>query len=466
MRLLENLILLLLLFSLAWTFLPSHRRSRVILYLPFISGLLVIIHLLVEGSRWQMIPAYLLNLVLIANNTRLLANPAARAAHQPAALRLLLVFASLLLFILVYQLPSLIPVFSLPKPDGGYPVGVTQGVLVDTARLETFTPQADDARQVALMIWYPAEPQAEARPADYWLGKPPISRHLTRLLGLPFFLLDHLSLVNSNAIVDAPLASAQPAYPVILYSHGYRLGYLQQNTSLMETLASHGYIVISVAHPYQAAAVPNQEGNLIPFAMENSARFSQDAAYRQKSLSIWSEDLRFTLDQLAQVNPDTVLEDFSNKMDLSRVGVAGMSFGGSAATRLCLSDTRCAALLTLDSPQYEPALSQSLQRPALFFSAQDSEYIRREVYEMVAAPAYLVTIQGSQHYDFTDLSLVSPLNAAFGFSGGISGRQMVSILNQYSLAFFNRHLKDLPAPLLNGISADYPEVTIESRNLR
>ncbi len=41
---------------------------------------------------------------------------------------------------------------------------------------------------------------------------------------------------------------------------------------------------------------------------------------------------------------------------------------------------------------------------------------------------------------------------------------MVRILNQYSLAFFDRHLKDLPAPLLDNRPADYPEVTITARN--
>ncbi len=466
MRPLENVILLLLLFSLAWSFLPPRRRSRLILYLPFASGLLVIAHIIVEGSRWQMIPVYLLALALIVNNVRLLNNPVAVPARRPLALRLLMVFSALLIFIVVSQLPGLIPVFSLPKPGGGYAVGIVQRVVVDSSRTETFTPHTDDYRQVPLAIWYPAEAQPGARPVDYWLGAPEMSRHLTRLLGLPFFLLDHLALVRTNAIADAPLAAAQSAYPVILYSHGYRLGYLQQNTSLMETLASHGYVVISVAHPYQAAVAPGEQGQLLPFALETAPRFSEDTAFREESLATWTNDLRFALDMLPRLNQGEILAAFEGRLDLRRTGIAGMSFGGSAATRLCLTDARCTALLTLDSPQYEPALSQALERPALFFAAQDSEFIRREVYEMAAAPAYLVTIQGSQHYDFTDLSLVSPLNSAFGFSGGIPGSRMIAVLNQYSLSFFDRHLKDLPAPLLNGISADYPETAIESRNWR
>ena len=464
MRFLENVILILLLFSLAWTFLPPQRRSRLILYLPFLVSLLVILHLIIEGSRWQMIPAYLLTLALLANNTRLLRLPASRSTHQPVWLRLGLVFGGLLLFLLVSQLPTLIPVFSLPQPGGGFAVGVSQLVLTDTQRAEIFTSQPDDQRQVPLMIWYPAEVSPAERPTTYWLNQPQISRQLTAMLGLPFFLLDHLSLVQTHAVLDAPAVSGQPPFPVILYSHGYRLGYLQQNSSLMETLASHGYVVISVGHPFQAAAVPDKSGGLMRFASETAPRFSQDANFRDKSLTIWTDDLRFVLNHLPDFQSGSLLPQLSGKLDVERVGVGGMSFGGSAASRLCLQESRCDALLTLDSPQYEPVLSQSLQQPALFFAAQESEYVREEVFQQVNAPAYLLTIQGSAHYDFTDLTLVSPLNAALGFSGGINGGQMVRILNQYSLAFFNRHLKNLPAPLLDSPSADYPEVNITARN--
>ncbi len=157
MRFLENVVLILLLLSLAWTFLPPHRRSRIILYLPFLTSLLVILHIAVEGARWQMFPAYLLTLALLANNTRLLRSPAQPAARQPVWLRLVLVLGGLLLFIVVSQLPVLIPVFNLPQPGGGFGVGVSQLVLSDNERSEIFTSQPDDIRQVPLMIWYPAE---------------------------------------------------------------------------------------------------------------------------------------------------------------------------------------------------------------------------------------------------------------------------------------------------------------------
>lgn len=466
MRLFENILLLLLLFSLAWVFLPPHRRSRLVLYLPFVAAAVMAAHLIFEGYRWQMIPAYLLALGLLGYNALLLQEGSAvkpQTTTRPPLVRLAVVLLGLFGFLLISQLPSLLPVFNLPEPDGPYAVGTTGLMLVDPERADALAADPTSPRQVPVQIWYPAEPDESQKPADYWLGQPQSIRILTRSLGLPFFLLDHLALVKTHSYLDAPLARAQEFYPVLVFSHGYRLGYLQQNTSIMETLASHGYVVASVAHPYQALVTPSVEGELVRFAAEFAPRFSNDPAFRDDSLVTWTEDLRFTLDALEDLNRGERLERFSGRLDLGRVGVFGMSFGGSAASRLCLEDARCKAGLTLDSPQYEPVLSSALPQPFLFFAAEDSDYVVRSVYEAVDSPAYLVTIGGTIHYDFTDLTLVSPLGSLFGFSGTINGEQMVRILNAYTLAFFNRHIKDLPAPLLNGISADYPEVRIESR---
>jgi hypothetical protein len=41
---------------------------------------------------------------------------------------------------------------------------------------------------------------------------------------------------------------------------------------------------------------------------------------------------------------------------------------------------------------------------------------------------------------------------------------MTTIQNVYTLAFFDKHLKGLAAPLLDGPSPDYPEVVFASRH--
>ncbi len=464
MRLFENLILLTLLFALAWSLLPERRRPRLSGYLPLLALTLIVIHAIIEGLRWQMIPAYLLTLALGAISLRRLRSPAREEVRRNPIVRLAGVLLTLLLFAVVSQLPALLPVFSLPDPGGQYPVGTFSLILSDPQRAETFTAEPGDRRQVPLQIWYPAESQPDGKPFNYWLGRDEMGRILAKEMDLPFFLLDHLSLVESHSYESASPASAQPDYPVLVFSHGYHLGYLQQNLALMEALASHGYIVVSLAHPYEALAAPLADGQLARYASQFEEQFYDSKDRQEASLSIWAADFELVLDALEQIHSGEISSALAGKLDLERLGLSGMSFGGSAASRVCLEDARCKALLTLDSPQYGAVENGQIEQPLLMMTAADGKYIERSVYEAARGPAYLATIRGAVHHNFSDLSLISPLGNALGFMGPIDGEQMVRIMNAYALAFFDRHLKGLPGALLNGISAEFPEVGIESRN--
>ncbi|NRA59767.1 MAG: hypothetical protein HRU25_02420 [Psychrobium sp.] len=43
--------------------------------------------------------------------------------------------------------------------------------------------------------------------------------------------------------------AADDKFPVLIFNHGLYL-VAEQNTILMEHLASHGYVIFSIAHPY------------------------------------------------------------------------------------------------------------------------------------------------------------------------------------------------------------------------
>lgn len=464
MRLFEDFALFTMLLTLAWSFVPEKRRSRIILYAPLITWALLIVHFIVEGARWQMIPAYLLAAGLTINNYRLLRKKTSeRQVNRYVRLAAVIIF--LVLFFVIYQLPRIFPVFSLPEPNGPYAVGSASTILVDASREETFTVDPSDKREVPIRVWYPAKVDADVKSEGYWSDHPEYSRHIAGELGLPKFSLDHLSLVKTHTYREVPLADAEAKYPVILFSHGYRLGYLEQNTSLMETLASNGYIVVSLAHPYEAIAAPLANGSTARYTAAAKDAFMGSDSIQEESLKIWSDDMRLVLDTLEELQSGDALGFLAGNLDMDHLGIMGMSFGGSTASQVCLTDNRCHAGLTLDSPQYSAVKNGQLERPFLFMVSGNGYYLERDVFESTLGPAYLVTIEGAEHYNFTDLTLVSPLAKTFNFSGPINGSQMIRIMNTYSLAFFDKHLKGLAAPVLNGISADYPEVSIESRNL-
>ena len=143
------------------------------------------------------------------------------------------------------------------------------------------------------------------------------------------------------------------------------------------------------------------------------------------------------------------------RLDLERVGVFGHSTGGGAGIEFCATDTRCKAYLGLDAflqPVSEEIISEiGLDQPALFLysqswrSAGDPRFNRLR--QHLRGDAFAFELLGADHYDFTDLPMLSPLAAQFGLKGPLPGERVVAIIDAYSLAFFDRYLKGQPAEL-------------------
>jgi hypothetical protein len=64
--------------------------------------------------------------------------------------------------------------------------------------------------------------------------------------------------------------------------------------------------------------------------------------------------------------------------------------------------------------------------------------------------------------NFADVTLYSPVLKFIKAFGPIDGYRMVKIINDYTLAFFDKHLKGETSPLLDGPSPDYPDVEFQS----
>jgi hypothetical protein len=56
--------------------------------------------------------------------------------------------------------------------------------------------------------------------------------------------------------------------------------------------------------------------------------------------------------------------------------------------------------------------------------------------------------------------MFSPIHRLTG-AGAINARRGLRIVDAYTLAFFEKYLNNAAAPLLDGASVDYPEVTLE-----
>ncbi len=54
---------------------------------------------------------------------------------------------------------------------------------------------------------------------------------------------------------------------------------------------------------------------------------------------------------------------------------------------------------------------------------------------------YLLKIEETKHLNFSDVPLWSPFSSLLGYAGSIDGRRGLQIINAYTLAFFEKHLK-------------------------
>jgi hypothetical protein len=292
---------------------------------------------------------------------------------------------------------------------------------------------------------------------------------ISSYIDLPAFFLDHLALVKIPAFKDSKVASSDAGFPVILFSHGWN-GFNAQSSGQALQLASHGYVVVAVQHTYGAVVTVFEDGTIAPNNPSALPRNAPDEIYDPAADQLadqWAGDLDFTLDFMTELNEESG-SLFAGTLDLSRVGVYGHSTGGGAAIQFCGTDLRCKALLGMDPfmrPVSTLVLEAGIPQPAFFMFSQvwadDVNSLNnrqfKPFYEKSPAALGAVYIQGSAHYDFSDLPLLSPLAPRLGLKGPINGRRVTMIVDDYLLSFFDAVFKGAPTTLFED-SSRYPEV--------
>lgn len=438
--------------------------------LPILSLLILILHLFLEGWRWQMLPAYSLFVIIGIPSLLLLLQPAGFSPKRwGIALTLGILGAVFWLFALI--LPIILPVPRLLRPTGTYQVGTTIRYLVDDSRQEIYTQDPNDSRELLVQIWYPIEAAGDAERALYMPELDVIGPVVAEQFGLPSFLLNHINLTRLDIYKDAPVAETAAAtpFPVIVFSHGLT-GLRIQNTIMAQELASHGYVVAAIDHTYANAITVFPDGRVILY--EESRVFpSGDSNYIEANplIQVWAADIAFLLDEMGRWTT-TEGEMFHGRLDPQNAGVFGHSTGGGTAVEFCLRDGRCQAGIGLDSwvlPVTEALLTPGLDQPFMFISTPGwlgSENKARglAIYNRLSNGGYNLSLENTGHYDFSDLALLSPITPQLGLSGTINSYDSLAIQNEYIVAFFDQYLRGMEREVLERPSP-YPELTIEKR---
>ena len=497
-----EILLLSILFLFAFSiFFKVEKKNRWFHLLPSLSLFIVLIHIFVEGQRWQMLPVYLYAVLLFVftfKNIKFLQNSSDKSKIKDRLLsRIVRGILNIVLLFVISMPPILVPVFNLPIPSGTLDIGIKYDYFIDKDRLEPLTPDSTDFQQIAVQIWYPAEISSNDEPAKYWENASKKSKIISKFWGgLPTFLFNHFSLIKTHSYLDASLSKKEQTFPVLIFNHG-SLGLPSLNTVLMEELASNGFIIFSIGHPDYIPFFIKPDGKIKAFdpngeALQLKMRENNDSEVRniayqlmqskdlneqelllrkfleknphnQRSLFRWVQEISFTMNELERLNNGEGF--FSGRLDLNRIGVFGVSFGGAASTQVCVHEKRCKAAISIDCPQFGDFLDKNVSQPIMFISSDQYKGKNDIFLQLKDNPLYLLMIKNTTHQNFSDISIWGKLFRK-QMLGKIEGERCLQIQNRYILAFFEKYLKSIDCELLKGFAPEYPEVDIQFKNIK
>ena len=325
-------------------------------------------------------------------------------------------------------------------------------------------PIPDAPRQLLVWIWYPATPAPGAAPAPYL--PTPWARANDAAHGIGQLLFQSSSTVQAHAVAQAHVAPQAGGYPVLLMMPGLGNS-APEYTVLAEALASSGYVVVGITPPYSSRVVVFPDGHRVD---ATEAGQPDDPAGLNQLVADWSQDEIFVLDQLAKLDHDPQ-DPLAGRLDLTRVGAWGHSFGGATALQTCHAVAHCQAAADLDGAPFGDVVQKGLPKPVLFLNSEATGQsdpccptvehdIRAILHSAPPHAGYEVILHGAAHFNFEDEALFfEPFMHLIGVLGPLDGTRGLQITGAYLRAFFDSVLRQVPAPLLQGPSPTYPEIT-------
>lgn len=446
------------------------------------------LHLLVEGARWTLAPAYLVAaLVAVAALSRL------RTPSEPRpGIRLVAVAGAALATLtlaLAAGLSVTFPIVDLPVPGGPHLVGTTTFDIVDGERAELLTDDPADVRTFSVRAWYPADPGTSTRPERY-REPTPIHGAITAEDanapgGPPSIIFSHLRHIRTHAHRDADPSPDGP-FPVLVFSTGF-LSSADNAQVLAQEMASRGWIVLSMTHPYESESVQHEDGRIVPFTRQHAQDFVEHVeqtaplwaefwstedierrravahsildvdSFMDRQVRIRSADIRATIDALAwgRAAPAGLIE----AMDLSRLAVAGHSLGGATAAQVLLDDPRFLAGINMDGFQFgDLASGARLDRPFALVYSESFAGANEFLEDRLGPAATVLTVAGATHMNFTDDAIVMPITRRLGMAGTIETARMQRLLIDIVTTFLDTHVNGVPGRPLDEMHRVHPEL--------
>lgn len=344
--------------------------------------------------------------------------------------------------------------------SGEYAVGTEVFTVVDGERKEQLG-NKEGNRKISVRMYYPVS-KAEA------LGKER-GRIFSEKKKAAVQKAFHIKKYDEAALTaeyyeNVPQAAGEK-FPLVMFNHGYN-SYVEANTYLCIELASHGYIIASVGHAFEAVENDYEDGsydlydkkiNKIMYTSMFKAVLAQNKALKKKlspeegykefvnfqdtytpyiknRITEWRKDNVCVLDELKK--------RYEGRIDFSYgVGASGHSLGGAAAYNLCQYEADFACGINIDGAVFGEYENKTMERPFFQICCKENYNFETKPLLDTTAPVHYAIFSGMKHIGFTDAKFNVPLKAVVG---KMNPEIMYKHLSDIHIKFFDKYLKKLP----------------------
>jgi len=341
---------------------------------------------------------------------------------------------------------------ALPPPTGRFEVGTRHLEMVDRSRRDT--PGSPGSRRLMVQATYPlaAERQSPCGPARYI--SPAVQPILMEAVGV-----DRTIGIDTGAYRRGRVAAGRR--PVLIFSHAYTADRFVYG-SIVNDLASRGYIVFAPDHPPDAFAIQYPGGRLVEgehgVPLEPADITGEEAAALSE---LRAADLRFVLTRALQLAKRRS-GFLSGRLDGDRVGVLGHSLGGSTAAQAAHLDPRFDAAVDLDGSLFGSwTASTGSETPFLLLAAEGGvgeSFTSEQLCGYMAGlrgPRFAFSLGDALHFSYSDFQSLAPTIATAypewifaglyqSVVGTIDPEASIRAQRRTLATFFARYVKDRP----------------------
>ena len=231
---------------------------------------------------------------------------------------------------------------------------------------------------------------------------------------------------ESDCYVDAPRIEGGK-FPLVIFNHG--LGaYRESNSFLCLEIASHGYVVISISHPYDSCCAEFDDGTFVMMDKKMSKQActpvipgliaqtkiqkskGSDRELAEKFDVFQHKYSSYVIERVEEWKKDTMSviryaeENLADLIDFGPgIAATGHSLGGATAYMLCLDEPKIVCGLNIDGALFGENMGRVLDKPFMQLGCKENRQVETRPFIDHTKPVYGAEFNRMKHVGFSDI---------------------------------------------------------------